>query len=54
MMPGIAMVQGITADAKSQQNHSPFKKSIVNNVNAEYGQSTQNKGEQCTMYGTED
>jgi len=48
----VTMKQGIRSDYKSQADHSPFKKCIVNDINPKNRQGGDNHRQQGTMNGT--
>jgi len=50
MMPAITMIQGVGPDTKSQQYHTGFKKSVVDDVNAKQRKTRQKQRQQGAMY----
>ncbi len=52
MMFYITMKQGITPHNKSNANHAPFKKQIVNDIDAKQRQAGHYKWKQCTVNST--
>jgi len=51
MMFFVAMIKGIAANQKCQGNHCPFKKHIVNDVNAKQRQTGKEHRQKRTMNG---
>lgn len=47
----ITVVKRIRADTKCQYNHTGFKKTIVNNIDAEQGEAAEKQWQQCAMDG---
>ena len=50
MMLFITMIQCIGTDTQSQEDHTRFKKKIINDINAKQGQAAEKQWQQGTMY----
>ena len=49
----IPMIEGVNADANRQENHSPLKKQIVNDVYAQYRQTGHQYRQHRAMNGAQ-